>query len=307
MTTLPDDRSTATSRSTAQYQHFFPGWGYILRRHLGGECRGVMANYLDASFPDAGISYQVLDCLLRQFTEFRKAELSASAVVLGVIPSILQLLSPTPAETATLALRRPVLALLLSASTASSSPLRPGQRVGEPAPPPHSDAPLPGLAVFPAAVSALEYVVAAAAAGNTAYRTYQLCVWTVCTFSPTQAFLPAVWHAAALFLHLLGWTATLVRFRGGRGRWLGSELTPSAWAGGFALEKRRGGPGYVLLAMESVMYVAVPMQIFYGTIILSSLVFVSVFDAVVLACWYALSTVLCRAVLVYEIAGMRQQ
>ncbi|PHH77332.1 hypothetical protein CDD82_3565 [Ophiocordyceps australis] len=328
MTTLPNDTSTVTSRSMAQYQHFFPGWGYILLRHLDHECRVPMANYRNSSFPDKAISYQVLDCLLRQFPEFRKAELSASAVVLGLIPAILQLLSPTSAETAMLGVRRPLLALLISASIASASPLRNGQYVGGAA---ELDRPLPretsGRVPFtllakswqmsrwiPVIVSMVEYLIAGAAAANTAYRTYQLCLWTVCTFVPTQAFLPAMWHVGAFSIHLLGWFGALIRFRSRpkerrcwATRWLRMEVVPSAWATNFSIKKRGGSATeYVLYMTDFVMYVLVPLQIFYGSIILSSLVFVSVFDAVSLVCWYSLSTITCRAILLYEFAGMRQ-
>ncbi|PHH59991.1 hypothetical protein CDD81_2225 [Ophiocordyceps australis] len=328
MTTFQNDTSSVTSRSMAQYQHFFPGWGYILLKHLDHECRVPMANYRNSSYPDMAVSYQVLDCLLSQFPEFRKAELSASAVVLGLIPAILQLLSPTPAETAMLGVRRPLLALLISASIASASPLRNGQYVSGAADlerplPPETSGRVPFTLLgktwhmkpcIPVIVSAAEYLIAGAAAANTAYRTYQLCIWTVCTFVPTQAFLPAMWHLGAFSIHLLGWAAALLRFRSRPKecrywmiRWLRMEVVPSAWATKFSIQKRRGGATeYLLYMTDFIMYILVPLQIFYGSIILSSLVFVSVFDAVSLVCWYSLSTITCRAILLYEFAGMRQ-
>ncbi|PHH78950.1 hypothetical protein CDD80_5982 [Ophiocordyceps camponoti-rufipedis] len=326
--TLRDESGHPTSRSMVQYQNFFPAWDFFLRQRLEKECREPLANYMDPAFPDMRISYQVLDCLLRQFPEFRKAELSASAVVLGFIPTLLQLLSPSPTETASLALRRPLLAMLLAAAMPSARPLARHDHVGDALQvsrplPPWMDARFPfgGLDAYSslvpwarAVVSGAQYLLACAAVANTSYRTYQLCVWTVCTFVPTLAYFPAVWHLAVVLIHLIAWAVASVRVRSPRRdygfcamRWLRIELVPSAWAKRFTLESRHQGGGleYVLVAVEFLLYFMIPMQILYGTIVLSGLVFVSVMDAVVIATWYMLSTVVCRAILWYEIAGMR--
>lgn len=80
--------AAALERSMAQYQHFFPGWSPILEDVLDGECEEVMSNYNNASWENSRVSYRVLDCILNDFPEFRKAELGASSVVLGVAPAL---------------------------------------------------------------------------------------------------------------------------------------------------------------------------------------------------------------------------
>ncbi|KAJ6786225.1 hypothetical protein PWT90_05759 [Aphanocladium album] len=109
------------THSTLLYRHFFPGWNSLIQGYLEGECRSQLANYRNATFSDPRVSYTVLDCLLKQFPEFRKAEMSTAAVVLGLAPTILQMISPRPSDTAMVALRRPFLALLLSVAAPATT------------------------------------------------------------------------------------------------------------------------------------------------------------------------------------------
>lgn len=61
------------THSTALYNQFFPAWDNMLKDYLEHNCHEVVTNYRNATFNDTHISYEVFDCLLKQFPEFRKA------------------------------------------------------------------------------------------------------------------------------------------------------------------------------------------------------------------------------------------
>lgn len=85
----------------------------ILRENCSAQYAGYVARDMGPNGTDYKV-FHVVECLLHQFPEFRKSEMAASAVILGLLPTTLQSLGSTSAETSLLGLRRPVLALLVS-------------------------------------------------------------------------------------------------------------------------------------------------------------------------------------------------
>lgn len=100
-----------------QFDAFFPGWNGMIQDILRNNCSEPYSYYRAGETGPKGEAYmvfRVIECLLQQFPEFRKSEMAASAVILGLLPTTLQNLGSTSAETSLLGLRRPVLALLVS-------------------------------------------------------------------------------------------------------------------------------------------------------------------------------------------------
>ncbi|EJP70948.1 uncharacterized protein BBA_00578 [Beauveria bassiana ARSEF 2860] len=329
------------THSTVLYQQFFPAWDEMLKGYLEHNCQENITNYRNASFNDTHISYAVFDCLLQQFPEFRKSELGAAAVVLGLAPSILQMVSPTPADTAMLSLRRPVLALLLSVASpatifstaaiyadkveALSKPLSRQARGSFP----YTAGRLFGHGFLTLFLSAMQYLLALAAVANSAYRTYQLCVWTVCSFSPITVFLPALWHGTVVLLHLSGWVALRLNVQSAervsdakraaghhrqdtKAGWasrlkscIENETTPSAFAEKLPVESRAAGPAPFFSAVIAALYAGAPVHLLYGTLVLSSLTFISAFDSIAVVAFYAMSTIVSKAILYFECAGIQ--
>ena len=67
-----DAAAADITHSTLLYKHFFPAWNPHLQDLLQHTCREQITGYRDATFSDPSMSYTVLDCLLKQFPEFRK-------------------------------------------------------------------------------------------------------------------------------------------------------------------------------------------------------------------------------------------
>ncbi|KAF4452959.1 hypothetical protein F53441_4190 [Fusarium austroafricanum] len=311
---------TATNaRSHKQFQHFFPAWDPLLRDQLANNCSDALSAYLDPSDPVVRPGYMVIDCILNNMPEFRKAELAAAAVILGLAPSVLQLLSASYLDTAILAYRRPVLASLLSMASSGVRPLTATDyddmitTMGTD--PFHTNFGKPRSVWAPSLVSLMEYIIALGAVANNAHLTYQLCIFAVCTFAPAQDFLPAIWAASAVLIHLVGYLAARLRvavegkgreedYQGKLGHAFRTELTPTPWQRRLNLKANKRHTGQFLV-LVSILYVGDALQALFGTLILSSLVFISVRDSAIIVIRLMGSALFARLVLIYELAGFR--
>lgn len=305
------------ARSYTQYQHFFPAWDSILQDQLRTpNCTEPLSQYRNSSDPNRRIGYRVIDCILETMPEFRKAELASSAVILGLAPAILQLMSASYLDTAMLAFRRPGLAFLLSMASSGVRPLGAGEYDGyidtmgtEPF---ATNFGKQDPSKIPAFVSALEYTIAFGAVANNAYLTYQLSTWAVCTFAPGEDFLPAVWTAAAVVLHLVGYIAARLKVTveekttDDHGRWnrLWAELKPTPWQNKLVVTKDKDNThnGWFLV-LVSGLYIGDALQAFFGTLVLSSLVFISVRDSAIIVIRLTASALFARGILIFELTA----
>lgn len=269
--------------------------------------------------------------------------MAAAAVLLGLLPTTLSLIGSNTVETGLLALRRPLLAGLLAAGTPAVAPMRmfdyddPIELMSRSSPPPLSVGLLGcNMKTMAALVLVAEYLVAAAAVANLAHLSYLLSIQAVCSFSSETAFHPALWASFALLLH--AWGALTVRLRVGVreegwdspsssapnglgwfrarlygvGRRLsllfGNEFQTCVYGGdGFRLELKVKDKSSLFIFCTWVTSIATVSHIIYGTLIFSSILFVSTSDAMQIVARFVASTVICRVILVFEITGMRHR
>jgi hypothetical protein len=311
----------ALERSYTQYQQFFPAWDDIIKNQLRNECAKPFQDYQNKSNTKRQVGYGVIGCILETLPEFRKAELASAAVILGLAPAVLQLMSASYLDTAMLAYRRPGLAFLLSMASSGVRPLTATEyddfvtTMG--IDPFHTNFGKSRSFWIPTVVSILEYLVAIGAVVNNAYLAYQLSTWAVCTFAPAEDFLPAIWTAAAVALHIGGYLAARLKIsvngrderreanRGGK-LWHGilTELTPTSWQSRLEVKTADKHNGWFLV-LVSLLYVGDTLQAFFGTLILSSLVFISVSDSALIVIRLMASALFARGILIYELAGFR--
>ncbi|KAF5547947.1 hypothetical protein FNAPI_8383 [Fusarium napiforme] len=305
--------TTALRRSNAQFRQFFPAWQPLLQDQLKHNCSSEIQDYLNISSPALRPGYRVIDCILTTMPEFRKAELASAAVILGLAPSVLQLLSASYLDTAILAYRRPGLAVLLAMCSSGVKPLTASdydEFIAKMEADSSTTFAVPRLVRAKGIVSLAEYFIAAAAVVNNAYLTYQLCLQAVCTFAPAEDFLPAIWTALALAIHLFGYIAARLKITTGtksawddRGR-LWSEFTPTAWQPKLHVKDSGRHTGW-FLALASALYIGDCLQALFGTLILSSLVFISVRDSAIIVIRLMGSALFARLILIYEVAGLK--
>jgi hypothetical protein len=298
-----------------QYRHVFEP---IMEKHCQAEYQGYLTKVAPKDYLSGTIT-PVIDCILGNLNETRKSNMAAAAVLLGLLPTTLGLVGSTTIEVGLVALRRPFLALLLAAGAPAVSPIRTFDYVD----PKELLQKKPGsVKVFsmgPAkkpVVALLQYVVAAAAVLNLVTVSYELCIRTVCSFAPENAFEPALWAFLAVAVHLFGSWSVYLRVRivtggsgvntsgSGRLQRILREFIPSAAREEAELGIKDETYGYILLAWFTSM--GTVLHIIYGTLVFSSILFISTGDAVIVVVRYLSSTLVCRAVVMFELSGLRQ-
>lgn len=216
------------ARTTSQFGEFFPAWnGYLLniiRQPNEAGCQNEAAAYHDPSNPDRWLAYELSNCVLDKMDEFRKTEMGITAVVLGLLPTILQQVGPSVAEVAILATRRPLLAVLLGVAMPS---VRTGGPLSEPLERAVDVSVRCGIlasATWPwLVISAVEYLLAVTAAANVFYQLYQLAYWSVSvsaiavdTGGLSQTYSPFLWVMLLVPAYLLGFWSLRLGYRASR-------------------------------------------------------------------------------------------
>ncbi|KAI3330388.1 hypothetical protein F4824DRAFT_479045 [Ustulina deusta] len=320
---------------THQFDHFFPGWNDRVQAILRDNCSEPYAEYLTGNINYAlgvqSLVNPVIDCVLEAFPESRKAELATGALVLGLIPTILQTIGSSTAETALVGLRRPLLGFLISAGSPAVSMMKTSDFAraitdfvegSEP-----SEIGInklrwsPGRAKWAFLVALLEYVAVGGAVANVLHLAWELGIYAVAIFAPNTIFGVPLWTLGAALIHLSGCLALWVRVRmrvvnAGRGEgynartkplntWIPRELIPTVFQPSMTLDLRRdGGSTFWFYVLTWVISIGILAQVAFGTLVLSGLLFFSLADCLIIVARYTLSAVVCRAVVKLELSGM---
>ncbi|KAJ1326425.1 hypothetical protein MN608_07872 [Microdochium nivale] len=217
-------RMVSAGRPTTQFLRVFPAWEVLIRPLLQGNCSEAYARYLNPAETNNQATYLLIECLLQEFPEYRKAEMATSALVLGLTPFIIQQMGPRVADVGTLALRRPLLAMLI----AGSCPIVGAEMAGTfNDPVKHLSVRVvrsmrpdlkwlnlqkPGPTVINL-IAAVEYLLAIAAFINLQVLAWQLASWTVCAWAPHNAYHPYLWANLVLLIHAVHIGSLLLRVR----------------------------------------------------------------------------------------------
>ena len=319
--------------SNSHFQQWYPQYRATFERLVDGpECNGTFADYRRGyghpgfCWPNfvGCLSGAMVHCLLSNVTESLKANMASAAIFLGLLPTTLSLVGPSTVETGLLALRRPLLSLLLASGAPAVSPIRtfeyrlPAELIRKR--PDGIDAPR-FTSRSAAILASLEYLFACAAVVNLAHVSWELGFKTVCSFSSETNFLPALWTFLALSVHIIGTVAVILRVSckdlvvgpaaRRRQSWYGygrqllrCEFQLAVRQPAWALELKR--ESYAFIFCSWCTSVGTVLHIIYGTAVFSSILFISTQDALSVFARYLASTLVCRAILAFEIGGMRE-
>lgn len=306
-----------------RFTQFFPGWSELLTELLHTSCAQPYSVYASSDGESKYLINDVVDCLLSNFTESRKAEQAASGIILGLTPAVLQSISSSTAESSLLALRRPALAFLLAAGAPVVN-VFPASQYKDPVDALERPVRLssrPGLLSKPSVAARallvlLQYVAALAAAANIAILERELGFQSISVFVADKTFYPAFWTYVALAIHFAGvvalrWKVGIVRKSEGRPdctRWicqrLKEEATISAYGPPLILEMREAS--YLSEMLAWAIHLAIYVHIIFGTVIFSTLLLIDIRDSVYIIGRYMTSAVVSRAILRYELVGLRE-
>ncbi|KAK4233817.1 hypothetical protein C8A03DRAFT_19173 [Achaetomium macrosporum] len=318
------------ARTTSQFREFFPAWqGYLLQiieNETENGCRNESVEYHDPSNTDKMLTFQLINCILEKMDEFRKTEMSITSVILGLLPTILQQVGPTVAEVSVLATRRPLLALLLGIAMPS---VRTDGSLDEPLKRSADIAIRSGVlarALWPwLLISAAEYLIAVTAVANVFYQVHQLAYWSISVSAIavdsgtlSQTYAPFLWVMLSVPAHLLGFWSLKLGYRPSeqvrnskgvseRKTWacvIGSEFIPCAKGRPLSLDERKRGLPFILV--QYLTNLASFAMFIFGTVALSSQIFISLGDVVPVIGRFICGTIVCRLILLFELYGLRE-
>ncbi|KAL8767025.1 MAG: hypothetical protein Q9203_006160 [Teloschistes exilis] len=289
------------------------------------------------------ICYRHEACMVDQLQSNHLLNYQSALVIMGILSALLSCIGPSVAEVSSLYDHRPLLSLLLSLgaptlgtvsrlfegntpdrvrTTRMDSLVVPGTRT-------------PGVA---AAVSACEYLLAAGAVANTLYTAVEVGRNTVLAWGCTTQFTPLFWALSPTIVHAIA--AANYRFLVKRRRTTNTTRRPSGTKNdtGTASSLCRRSASMIrrwflnetiicanrkdnlvseseairVPVMARLLDIAIGIMAFvhflFGTAAFSSLQFVTVHDAFGrILCRFALSTFVCRVVVVVELVGLLGQ
>ncbi|KAH8890663.1 hypothetical protein GQ53DRAFT_867037 [Thozetella sp. PMI_491] len=306
---------------TNHFKQWFPQYGRGFATMLQQNCSSEYADYLNSSSPACAqgdltcVTSQVIDCLLNITRESWKSNMSAAAVLLGIMPTTLSLVGSTTVETGLLAMRRPLLSFLLSAGSPAVFPIRtfeyrsPEELLRSR----DDDVAIPRFSPpVSAAIVVLQYILACGAVANIAEVTYELCRFSVCSFSSQLHSLPAIWVCLGLAVHFFGTIGVWLRMqleeshekpRTPRAILSQEFLLNSRWSAATLSFRRET---YFFTFMSWFASTTNVLHIIFGTVVFSSLLFIGCADAVTISLRCLASAMVCRVILMFEISGMRR-
>lgn len=302
----------------------FLGPAFASKIEPGGQCAPQYQEYLANDTPcPVGVidclAENVVNCLLNSITQTTQANQQAAAILLGLLPVMLAMASSTTLEIGLIAFRRPLLAFLLSLGSLSVNPIRAFDyrnivhHLGL-----QSDVPLKSspktqhCSAF--LVSTSQYLLIAGAIANVGLVTRDLSLKTVSTLSLSSTFLPALWVSTAAAIICLGVLAFTLRVGLKNATTLRRERTVQRLSREFKLNSNKSHcclylreETYLSIVLNWLVAIFIIAHLAYGTLLLSSLLFIGTRDAAVIAVRLFGSTLICRAILMYELSGLRER
>jgi hypothetical protein len=164
------------------------------------------------------------------------------------------------------------------------------------------------------AIAAIEYICVFAAIANVAHTSWQLGVSSVCSMAYDNNWLPLLWTFSTPLIYACGIVAVKLRteFReqgavekSGMFKilfWREMQLCGQQAQASLTFQQE----SYAFVFWSLLTSLLTTVHLAFGTVLLSSSLFVGTGDAFVIAARYFGSAAVCRAVLMFEMNGMRQ-
>lgn len=368
---------------TDQFLNWYDQFGSVFERIKKEKCSVEYKRYLTGDRqnhePDVNsggdefsvLTQPLIDCLLKNTSEFIKGNMTGSQVLLGVMPTVLSLLSASVDELAMVMTvsRRPILALLLAFGSPSAYFSRAfSYPTAHEILNRHKDRqPMwhPRGVWQKALVSAAEYIAIFALAANVLHCGWEVGIRAVSIILSDSAFLPPFWVGSGVFVQLLGVFVFRLRVQGWR---IKRRVSPAGTSPGTSagpattvietnekapatrvqtqqsrqsvsqhrsFRKWLRGTGPRLLGFASTEFIPsvandfeirlvtfpernaflvaawfqstiAVLHVVFGTLVFSSMMFIGTHNALAIVSRFFVSTLVCRIVIRYELAGLRE-
>ncbi|KAF4777772.1 hypothetical protein HER10_EVM0007270 [Colletotrichum scovillei] len=311
-----------------QFKNWYPEFGPTFEAIMEGNCSAEYERYLTIPRENATIDWftgggntnrlaqPVANCILGNTSEYIMSNMAAAAVVLGLMPTILATVGNSVEETSTLCVigQRPLIALLVAAGSPAIHPVRSFEYMNpmKLVKPRHyrlrterSSVPLRTIAL------AIEFLAAIAAIINTYTLCNQLGVMVVSMLAPQLTYLEFLWSIIGISSHVSAaaslWARTRITEgtrRGYIGEVLSRQFKPldkEDWTRAVIDEDET----YLSMALSYLTSLLGTCHLIYGSMLFSSLVFISATDSLKIMARYMASAMVSRFILMYELFWLR--
>ena len=322
---------------------FYPRYMPILTNLSQNVCNETLAlmqgvTYTPDSAPSAAdFCYGRENCMLANVPAAYLSNYQAASVIMGLTPTLLASLGPSVAETSLLSAHRPLLSFLISLGAPVVYPMRVfdftdpfsllqhKQHMFKP--------PLLG-GKSSVLCSILEYAFSLAAAVSIISTSVQLGAKTVLVWACTNKAMPLVWTFMSVAIHAMAALGYRIALNSSN-RQL-SRDHPCKFPEGLTKSSRKRDLGHMWTKLQSEFGICAHRQqllvhrlddanltcwrvfltcsaglagffhVVFGTLIFSSLTFISVFDFLNYVFWrYIAAATVCRIILMVELTGLR--
>ncbi|KAJ4172212.1 hypothetical protein NW754_002402 [Fusarium falciforme] len=304
--------------------------------YKSGVINSTNINYLAGGDKFTALTQPLIDCILENTSEYLKGTMTSAQVLLGIMPTIITFLGPSHDEIAMLSNvgRRPLLAAGMSLAAPSAYFSRAFEYFDPSEILCHhkyrrEQYRLKGH--WWALVSIIEYALVAGMCWNIVANTREVNQWTVSSLASDADFLPGLWLAFGPCIHFFSCYVFRLRIHGWRDAkmpevnpedgsfrsWVKdipkkllallriTEFVPCATEKYVALIKGRKETITFLVSawLESTFTI---LHLVFGTLVFSGTLFVGTKDALRIVGRYIAGVAVCRIILMYELAGLRE-
>ncbi|KAM7189692.1 hypothetical protein V8F33_009940 [Rhypophila sp. PSN 637] len=318
----------------------------LLARHCTGEYAHYLYDtaenatiYWDEGGDTAATLVQpVVSCLLDRMPQFIMSNMQSAQVLLGLTPTILAILGASTEESATLAVigQRPFLSLMLACGSPSVYLSRafefkdPVEILSKHRPQHYRPGIISGKSsTFRSILVIIQYTTAFTATANVSLLAYELGTQAICLFASEWVLMPFLWSATVIILYFMGFGWHRLRVRRVKQCKHNSESecrnpecdNPETWIqflkrrvscefrlsvknGKFLVEPADESKRYIILGW--ILSVLSVLHIIFGTLTLSSMLFIGPRDALKVIARFVASALACRIITMYELAGLRE-
>jgi len=173
-------------------------------------CSQTLQQYKDFDHgrPSADLSLVIAhhaDCILSNTTETIKANMASASVLLELMPSFLSFVGPSLVESSTLALKRPILSMLLAVAAPPFQSFQPLDHHNALKAFKHPFKLPPQITLScptHVLISVLQYLLTLATAIDVVAVSLQVGRNTIVTWKKVQSFLPLIWVMLSLAIHI---------------------------------------------------------------------------------------------------------
>ena len=271
-------------------------------------------------------AYDLITCVQNGLPEQVQLAMASAQVLLGLTPTLLTILSPSVGEISMLSSARPLLAFLISMGRPAVYSMRALEyddpvatlKIRESL---FSQQPIQKPGCREAVISICQYLLAVASIANVVHLSWQLGLQTVVVWKAGMSSLVFLWSTCATVVHAVATLAcffspTMEKVRAQNKMvsdqsvwkllmlWINSEMTicSAKKRKGYLQHKQK--ESMMTLGLNVLAGVGSFILLGYGTIVFSSLLFISPLDVVPVIFRYLASTIVSRSILMFELSGL---